>query len=241
MTKTQYGSFEIQSVIMKHILSQLDANKHKKFFLVIGEAGSGRTLTMNYIHQTIFHNQSTCLIDNEGALPFECESAIIACTAEKSFEYLKQIDLSTAHLIELPRLADRRADILPFAQFFLQVLSLMTSKRPLKLTEKSAEKLLQYSWPGHFSELESVLEEAYQAACQDDAKANIEPEHIQLNIPVKEAEFTIGQKLDEVERKYILQTLYFVHQNRTKAAEILGISIRTLRNKINQYREEGYL
>jgi DNA-binding protein Fis len=35
--------------------------------------------------------------------------------------------------------------------------------------------------------------------------------------------------------------LYFVHQNRTKAAEILGISIRTLRNKINQYREEGYL
>ncbi len=65
--------------------------------------------------------------------------------------------------------------------------------------------------------------------------------HIVLNLPTKELEFTIGQKLDEVERKYILQTLYFVHQNRTRAADILGISIRTLRNKINQYREEGYL
>ena len=117
----------------------------------------------------------------------------------------------------------------------------MNNKKILKLTDKALEKLLQYNWPGQLSELESVLEEAYHFAHQNLSQLTIEPEHIELTLPLPESTFSIGQKLDEVERKYILQTLYFVHQNRTKAAEILGISIRTLRNKINQYREEGYL
>ena len=117
----------------------------------------------------------------------------------------------------------------------------MNSKRPVKLTEKAAEKLLQYNWPGNFHELEAVLEDAYENSFKSETKATIEPEHISLNLAVEGQAYSIGQKLEEVERKYILQTLYFVHQNRTKAAEILGISIRTLRNKISQYREEGYL
>ncbi|MGZ3689970.1 MAG: helix-turn-helix domain-containing protein, partial [Pseudobdellovibrio sp.] len=179
--------------------------------------------------------------EDEAAIPAGLESAIAIATNESAYEVMKKFDKSLTHIIEMPSLIDRKQDIIPFSHFFIQVLSLMNNKKPLKLTEKAFEKLLQYNWPGHFHELEMVLEEAYENSFKADSKATIEPEHIILNLPQKELEFTIGQKLDEVERKYILQTLYFVHQNRTRAAEILGISIRTLRNKISQYREEGYL
>ena len=241
MKPLQYGSFEVQSTSMKNILANINQNTDKKFFVVVGEPGSGKTTTINYIHQTVFGNQPVTFIEDGSNLPEGAEAALVACSKEMAFDYLKQIDISRALVIELPQLAGRKNDLLPFAQFFIQVLSLMNNKKSLKLTEKAAEKLLQYDWPGQFYELESVLEESYHLAHQDESKMSIEPEHIQLNLPTKGSEFSIGQKLDEVERKYILQTLYFVHQNRTKAAEILGISIRTLRNKINQYRQEGFL
>ena len=49
----------------------------------------------------------------------------------------------------------------------------------------------------------------------------------------------IGHKLAHVEREFILQTLRFHHGNRTRAADLLGISIRSLRNKIRDYRNQG--
>ena len=113
----------------------------------------------------------------------------------------------------------------------------MNNKPKVKLTEKALEKLLQYGWPGEFQELEAILEEAFLAA----ENGLIEPEFLMMGPLKSNVAIPIGMKLGELERKYILQTLYFVHQNRTKAAEILGISIRTLRNKINQYRVEGFL
>lgn len=121
--------------------------------------------------------------------------------------------------------------------FNLNVLQLMHNKKSLILTEKAKEKLMQYEWPEDSQMIEEVLEKAVQKC-----KSNyIEPEDIELEIGKAELELPVGLKLEIVERQYILQTLYFVQQNRTKAAEVLGISIRTLRNKLNQYRSEGHL
>lgn len=130
-----------------------------------------------------------------------------------------------------------RAQISQLIDFNLNVLQLMHSKTNLVLTEKAKEKLMQYEWPQdpHF------MEEALERAVQKCRTNFIEPEDIDLKIGESELELPIGLKLEFVERQYILQTLYFVQQNRTKAAEILGISIRTLRNKLNQYRLEGHL
>ena len=50
-----------------------------------------------------------------------------------------------------------------------------------------------------------------------------------------------GMTIGEAERRLIIKTLEFTKQNRTKAAKLLGISIRTLRNKIHEYRGENYL
>ncbi len=245
MINYQYGSFQIQSPIMQNILTELIANTDKNFFVIVGDIGTGKSTMLNYINKIVFNNNQLNLFDDV-VLPGETfNSAIVTTSKESAYDVIKQFDKKQIHIIEMPNLCDRKTDIVNFASFFIEVLSLMNNKRTYKLTDKAAEKLLQYNWPGNFHELESVLERSFENSQQEEskinAKATIEPEHIDLNLQTKELEFSIGQKLDEVERKYILQTLYFVHQNRTKAAEILGISIRTLRNKINQYREEGYL
>lgn len=241
MITPQFGSFELRSPVMKNIINNLQLKRDKKIFLIVGEIGSGRSTMARYINQLIFDSTQVNIF--EDVIPAsisEMNSGIITATKENAYEIIKKTKQASLHIVEMPSLSERKADISVFAQFFLEVLSLMSNKPIFKLSEKTIEKLIQHSWPGNFHELESVLEEAFENA-QSQGKFFIEPEHVQLKLSPQDLEFTIGQKLDEVERKYILQTLYFVHQNRTKAAEILGISIRTLRNKINQYREEGYL
>ena len=241
MNQMKYGSFEIQSQVMINVLQAVEINRDKKYFIIVGDTGSGKTTMLRHINKTVFNNAEANLIETDFDIQVGMPSAIICTTREKAFDLIRKFDAAQTMVVEMPALNERKADIVSAAQFFIEVLGLMNNKGPFKLTDKAAEKLLQYNWPGHFHEFEAVLEQAFDCSVSQDGKATIEPEHILLSLPEKELEFTIGQKLDEVERKYILQTLYFVHQNRTKAAEILGISIRTLRNKINLYREEGYL
>jgi two-component system response regulator AtoC len=132
---------------------------------------------------------------------------------------------------------EKKLEVAKLIDFNLNVLQLMHNKSNLILTEKAREKLMQYEWPDDSQMIEEILEKAVQK-CKNNY---IEPEDIDLKIGETELEVPVGLKLEFVERQYILQTLYFVQQNRTKAAEVLGISIRTLRNKLNQYRLEGHL
>lgn len=129
-------------------------------------------------------------------------------------------------------------EIIQAAEFNLDVIRLMLGRERIALSDKAKEKLIQSEWDRSEKQLENVLEQAAQS-CKNGL---IEPED--LNINQKAADTTFlpqGLKLEELERRYILQTLYLAGQNRTKAADILGISIRTLRNKISQYRLEGFL
>lgn len=140
-------------------------------------------------------------------------------------------------VIQMPSLVERRDDLIALAEFHVQVHALMNGLGRVIVSEKAKEKILAYTWPGEFPELERALEQAVKT-CQ---KNVVEPEDLHLQETTRDMSFSVGLKLENVERQYILQTLFFAQQNRTKAAEILGISIRTLRNKLNQYRQEGYL
>ncbi len=238
----QYGSFEVKSVAMRTVLENLETQTGKSFFVVVGDLGSGKTTMLTYLNKKFFKNTQKNIFDDfENGDIGDLESALISTSKDHLSQVLAKLEAEKTCIIELPCLSSRRADIVDFSTFFLDVLSLMNNERNFKLTDKGLEKLLHYEWPNNFHELESVLENAFNKARKFKEKSLIEPEHIELGLVNKSVELVIGHKLDEVERKYILQTLYFVHQNRTRAAEILGISIRTLRNKINQYREEGYL
>jgi two-component system, NtrC family, response regulator AtoC len=121
--------------------------------------------------------------------------------------------------------------------FNLNVLKLMHGKNELKMTPRAREKLLVVDWKNEQLQLEKVLEDAVL-----NIKNNIiDATDLKFLNPRFELELPDGLKLESLERVYILQTLQRHEHNRTKAADALGISIRTLRNKISQYKMEGFL
>jgi len=143
--------------------------------------------------------------------------------------------------LRMPRLQDRREDIADLARLFLSVCSLVNGLPEKSFSAGAIEALLQYSWVGHVAELNNVIEKAALTSEQSQIEAanlfflgESQEQAEQIHQLVQG-----GMSLFEMERKLIYQTLELTRQNKTRAAQILGISIRTLRNKLNTYREGG--
>lgn len=144
--------------------------------------------------------------------------------------------------IYLPPLRERREDIIPLAEYFIRKLCLENHREPKQLTAEAKKKLNDYPWPGNARELANILE---RAVVMDSSKL-INPEHLYLEfnplpgkgIPAVQPNtmLTGGMTLQELEKKFIIETLQANGNNRTKTAKSLGISIRTLRNKLHEYQ-----
>ncbi|MES2122625.1 MAG: sigma-54 dependent transcriptional regulator [Chlamydiota bacterium] len=139
--------------------------------------------------------------------------------------------------IHLPPLRERKEDILPLAEFFLKRLCEDNLKPIKQLSPCARKKLLDYHWPGNIRELANVIERTVVM----NAGQMLEAEHFVLDLLVAAKESTenslpVGITLEELEKRLILATLVKENNNRTKAANTLGISIRTLRNKLNAYK-----
>lgn len=140
--------------------------------------------------------------------------------------------------IRIPPLRDRKEDVLPLAEFFLKRLC-DENQKPLKRFSPAAkQKLLDYHWPGNIRELANVIERTVVM----NASETLEPHqlYIELSCPVPYKDsmpptLPAGLTLAELEKRLILETLVRENNNRTKTAQALGISIRTLRNKLNSY------
>lgn len=146
--------------------------------------------------------------------------------------------LAVVHM-ELPRLGDRSADFVSIVNFILEVSQIMYGKSGLRFTADAFDRLNTWSWPGNIRELENVIERSVVLA--KDSLIGAECIHFEAVVDEMALDFAPGMSLSEVEKRLILQTLELTAQNRTRAAQMLGISIRTLRNKLNEYREEGVL
>ncbi len=136
--------------------------------------------------------------------------------------------------IHIPPLRERREDILPLAHHFLERFCAENHKPMKTLTEKATKKLLEYPWPGNVRELANIIERTVVL----DFDLNIDAEHLYLDSAAslpKEAKEK--GTLHEMEKQMILETLEANGRNRTKTASILGISVRTLRNKLHEYGE----
>jgi two-component system response regulator FlrC len=139
--------------------------------------------------------------------------------------------------LTIPPLRERVEDICLLAQHFLKVSAILNSRGVTKFSDSALMKLMQWDWPGNIRELENVVERAVLLSVGAEVQSeNIIIEHKPSRTPDPMA---AGPKtLAQMEREMILKTLQMTGQNRTRAAEILGISIRTLRNKLAEYRQE---
>ncbi|MBU2621870.1 MAG: sigma-54 dependent transcriptional regulator [Proteobacteria bacterium] len=144
--------------------------------------------------------------------------------------------------IHLPPLRERKDDIPLLADYFLKKYNNIESKVVKGLAEDAILALMEKPWRGNVRELENIIERAVLMS-----KGNIiDEEGLLLNgriRPAAPAGYPIMPvmpegSLRELEKKVIFQTLNRTNGNRTHAADILGISVRTLRNKLNEYREK---
>jgi two-component system response regulator FlrC len=157
--------------------------------------------------------------------------------------------------LKLPALRDRPADIAALAEHFVAKYATANGMAYRPLSDEARAQLLQAPWPGNVRELENTLHRAVLLASGDiiGPEAIAMPDGTGLSETVREhstasraaeaaesvARSLVGRTVADVERDLILDTLDHVLGNRTHAATILGISIRTLRNKLNQYADEG--
>jgi two-component system response regulator FlrC len=130
--------------------------------------------------------------------------------------------------VKIPPLRDRPRDIVPLAQDFLD--RLRAEGRPTaQLSDEALEALKSYLWPGNVRELQNVIERA--AIIADGV---IRPEHL----PFQQSTERRPRTLAEIERQAIEDALREFDGNRTKAAEHLGIGLRTLQYRLKEYAGE---
>lgn len=138
--------------------------------------------------------------------------------------------------LQVPPLRSRPLDIEMLAQMFMEISCQENGLGRKSLSAEALDKLKSWKWPGNVRELQNVIERSV-LLCAD---PSIPRDGVLINgyeEMVDENRLRPGMTVSEAEKLLILKTLEHTGQNRTHAAEMLGISIRTLRNKINEYKE----
>ena len=156
--------------------------------------------------------------------------------------------------LRIPPLRERGEDILPLAEHFVARYSTANGIAERPIAPAAGSRLLAHPWPGNVRELENAMHRAVLLASGreigldaiDLAPAPAHAPEASAEAPIPAAPASgmaiaalVGRRMEEVERELILETLGRCLGNRTRAAEILGISIRTLRNKLSEYRGRG--
>ncbi|MBL4616686.1 MAG: sigma-54-dependent Fis family transcriptional regulator [Robiginitomaculum sp.] len=157
--------------------------------------------------------------------------------------------------LKLPPLRDRPADMIPLSEHFITKYSAANGVSARPLSEAARHCILNREWTGNVRELENAMHRAVLLATSDviDAEALRAPDGSKFSDPVNSAGSIntngsapmasimpqVGQTVALVEQGLILDTLEHCLGNRTHAANILGISIRTLRNKLKLYAQSG--
>jgi DNA-binding NtrC family response regulator len=200
-----------------------------------------------------------------GAKPVPVDIRIIATTNR---ELIKEVNegkfredlyyrLNVINL-EIPPLRTRQSDIVPLAEFFAKKFAVANGQPPKAFTASAKGALLQNQWRGNVRELENIIHRAVLLSHESQIDAadlgsqivntaspvvggSISQDALtNAQIAVSNASVTlVGRTIENVEQEMILETLKHCLGNRTHAAVILGISIRTLRNKLKQYQDAG--
>ncbi|MBT4268256.1 MAG: sigma-54-dependent Fis family transcriptional regulator [Deltaproteobacteria bacterium] len=191
---------------------------------------------------------------------------LLECVENQTFREDLYFRLNVIPMV-LPPLRERKGDVTILAGYFAAKYARINNRDTPVLHEDVLKVLQNYNWRGNIRELENIMERAVllcngetvtvsnllmaPVSIQKAALSNKnEPPQREKNLSEPEKtdnteddhmilELKVGISMAEAEKKLIFETLKQTKGNRTRAAEILGISIRTLRNKLNEYKESG--
>ncbi len=169
--------------------------------------------------------------------------------------------------VKIPPLRERKEDVKLLTKFFWEKFSRLYKKDVKGLTDRAWDFLLNYHFPGNVRELKNMIErgvltcegelidlphlvdpfssypletsnDLHSSTLKDHSEARKEDQKIGTIFDKKDVEI---KPLDELEREAILRALTLTGGNKAKAAELLGITVRTIRNKLKQYEELGLI
>ena len=141
--------------------------------------------------------------------------------------------------IEMPALRDRPSDIAALAEFFLVKYAKANDKTIDKLSIETLELMTSYHWPGNVRELENAIERAVVLTTGTTVETRVLPTTVRpaaMSIAAG-APAIPGSTMEELERYAILETMKVTGGSTSKAAEMLGISPRTIQYRLHQYNE----
>ena len=226
------------------------------------EAAQGGTLLLDEIGEMPMLTQAKLLRILEdskvrrvgGKSEFEVDVRVLAATNKVPEEAVRgghlredlYYRLNVFH-VHLPPLRERKEDIDALAAALLNDLNRKHECRVTEVSPEAAEALHRHDWPGNVRELRNVLERAVILAGEGPIGMKHLPAFLRgapgqpppaEHAPVEDREsvvFRVGTTVEEAEKGLILRTLEHTRNNKTRAAEILGISLKTLHNKLKEY------
>jgi DNA-binding NtrC family response regulator len=179
------------------------------------------------------------------------DARVVAATSRSVVAHLREeiyYRLSVFQIV-LPPLRERKEDIPLIAEVMIQDLNKKHGARVTGLDSEVLDLFGTYDWPGNVRELRNVIERATIVASvgairlhhlpsptfdMRSGRNTPKPSHINGRLTLQP-----GQPLSQAEAAYIKLTLEYVNNDRKRAAEILGISLRTLQNRIGEFRKEA--
>ena len=139
--------------------------------------------------------------------------------------------------VEMPPLRERRTDVPVLAKFFLDRYAKENGKAIESFAPDTLELLSAYDWPGNVRELENAIERAVVLTTGSSVETKSLPPNVRPRITPAGMPTIPGAKLAEIEKYAILETLKATGGSTSKAAEILGISVRTIQYRLHEYNE----
>jgi two-component system NtrC family response regulator len=140
--------------------------------------------------------------------------------------------------IKIPPLRERKEDILPLLQFFIDKYSKKNNKENIEISKEAVDLLLKYNYPGNVRELENIVERAIVLSRKNLITVNDLPLNVKGFVQENSTNIfseTLVEQVEALEKKLIYDALKKSSGNQTQAGKILGISERNLRYKLKKY------
>ena len=217
------------------------------------EEASGGTLFLDEITEMplglqtnllrVLETRSVTRVGSTSALPVDCR--VISATNRSEDELAEHKCLRedlyyrlAVFPLHVPALRDRREDIPVLTRWFVRGLNRENST-DFGLRDDDLARLCAYDWPGNVRELRHVVHRAYIMTRPDAANLNVPLEFgspfAKKKQQAEPARSLVGRTIEDVERQLILETLNQFDNNKTRAAEVLGVSVKTLYNRLGAY------